>query len=95
VEPSAAQAGALFFNVGKGRTRALLKEAGFVRGQEELRHLAPVFARHGVRLAVGPEAGGEPHDRLDRSLRRLESRLGRGAAPRSRRGATLARRSAR
>jgi predicted acylesterase/phospholipase RssA len=78
VEPPEEDAGALFYNVGKARTRALLREAGYVRGREEVARMAAGFAAHGisVRRGAGADVPGEPVPaRLARTLEALEDRL--------------------
>lgn len=70
VEPAASDANALFYNVGKARTRALLKEAGYLRGRHEVRRFAPELARHGIAVRERPPARGPRRVKRAPGLRR-------------------------
>lgn len=86
IEPGPRDDNALWWNVRKARTRALLREKGYLRGREEVRRLQPTFARHGVTLFSLPLAPSmRTGGRVLRSLDRLEASLeGRGPRPGSR-----------
>ena len=78
VQPGSEEGGALFFNVQKPRTRALLREAGYLQGQRDLQAQRALLDRHGVRIERRPPPTETSEKRLDHALESLEERL---AAP--------------
>lgn len=76
VEPGSGDGGALFYNVTKPRTRALLKEMGYLRGREAIAESAALFDRHGIRLKAAVPRTAAPAS-LAASLDKLEARLAR------------------
>ncbi len=75
IEPDPEAGGALFYNVRKARTRAMLKEMGFLRGEVEFRRLTPLLRQHGIRMRSTRRGRKAATASFNRALSKLDRRV--------------------